>query len=117
MKGYMESGEFSRGKESIRADGSIEPIHNAVTLAEIAIEKGAQALLMPVTCWRQLHELSDEMAQDRHPALPGRAGCAAEGAGGVVRAMWVGDGAGQPVDPLRRVQVLRAASPAPAVAR
>jgi len=23
MKGYMESGEFSRGKESIRADGSI----------------------------------------------------------------------------------------------
>ncbi|MBM4387486.1 MAG: BREX system Lon protease-like protein BrxL, partial [Deltaproteobacteria bacterium] len=28
MKGYMESGEFSRGKESIRADGSIVMIGN-----------------------------------------------------------------------------------------
>ncbi len=28
MKGYMESGEFSRGKESIRADGSIVLVGN-----------------------------------------------------------------------------------------
>jgi len=28
MKGYMESGEFSRGKESIRADGSIVMVVN-----------------------------------------------------------------------------------------
>ena len=46
----------------INLGGSIEPIHNAVTVAEIAVEKGAQALLMPVTCRRQLYELSDEMA-------------------------------------------------------
>jgi ATP-dependent Lon protease len=42
--------------------GSIEPIHNAVTLAEMAIEKGAKALLLPVSCRRQLFDLSDEMA-------------------------------------------------------
>jgi ATP-dependent Lon protease len=28
MKGYMESGEFSRGKESIRADGGIVMVGN-----------------------------------------------------------------------------------------
>ena len=32
------------------------------TLAEIAIEKGATALLMPVACRRQLVDLSDDMA-------------------------------------------------------
>lgn len=42
--------------------GSIEPIHNAVTLAEMAVEKGAKALLLPVSCRRQLFDLSDEMA-------------------------------------------------------
>lgn len=42
--------------------GTIEPIHNAVTLAELAIEKGATSLLLPVTCRRQLNDLSDEMA-------------------------------------------------------
>lgn len=42
--------------------GTIEPIHNAVSLAEIAIEKGAKSLLLPVSCRRQLFELSDEMA-------------------------------------------------------
>lgn len=42
--------------------GSIEAIHNPVTLAEIAVEKGASALLMPVSCRRQLVDLSDEMA-------------------------------------------------------
>jgi len=46
----------------VNLGGSIEPVHNAVTLVEIAIEKGATSLLMPVTCRKQLFDLSDEMA-------------------------------------------------------
>lgn len=46
----------------INLGGSIEPIHNAVNIAELAIEKGATALLMPVTARRQLYDLSDDMA-------------------------------------------------------
>ena len=46
----------------INLGGSIEPVHDPVTIAEIAIEKGATALLMPVTCRRRLIDLSDEMA-------------------------------------------------------
>jgi ATP-dependent Lon protease len=46
----------------INLGGSIEPIHNPVTIAEIAVEKGAAALLMPVACRRQLFDLSDDMA-------------------------------------------------------
>lgn len=42
--------------------GTIELVHNAVTLAEQAVEKGAKSLLLPVACRRQLFELSDEMA-------------------------------------------------------
>lgn len=42
--------------------GTIEAIHNAVTIAEMAVEKGAQSLLMPVSCRRQLFDLSDDMA-------------------------------------------------------
>lgn len=42
--------------------GTIEPIHNAVTIAEMAVEKGAKSLLMPVSCRRQLFDLSDDMA-------------------------------------------------------
>lgn len=46
----------------INLGGSIEPIHNPVNIAEIAVEKGASALLMPVSCRRQLLDLSDDMA-------------------------------------------------------
>jgi ATP-dependent Lon protease len=46
----------------VNLGGSIETLHNAVTIAEIAIEKGASALLMPVACRRQLFDLSDDMA-------------------------------------------------------
>ena len=46
----------------INLGGSIEPVHNAVTVAEIAVEKGATSLLMPVACRRQLVDLSDDMA-------------------------------------------------------
>lgn len=47
---------------AITLGGTIEPIHNAVTLAEIAVEKGAKSLLLPVSCRRQLFDLSDDMA-------------------------------------------------------
>lgn len=46
----------------INLGGSIEPVHNSVSMAEIAVEKGATSLLMPVACRRQLFELSDDMA-------------------------------------------------------
>ncbi|KAF1075922.1 protease Lon-related BREX system protein BrxL [Halodesulfovibrio sp. MK-HDV] len=46
----------------INLGGSIESVHNPVTLAEIAVEKGATTLLIPVSCRRQLFDLSDEMA-------------------------------------------------------
>jgi ATP-dependent Lon protease len=46
----------------ITVGGTIEPIHNAVSLAEMAVEKGAKCLLMPVSCRKQLFDLSDEMA-------------------------------------------------------
>jgi ATP-dependent Lon protease len=46
----------------INLGGSIELIHNPVNIAEIAVEKGATALLMPVACRRQLLDLSDDMA-------------------------------------------------------
>ncbi|MDP2203748.1 MAG: protease Lon-related BREX system protein BrxL [Methylicorpusculum sp.] len=46
----------------INLGGSIELIHNPVGIAEIAVEKGATALLMPVACRRQLVDLSDDMA-------------------------------------------------------
>lgn len=46
----------------VNLGGSIEPIHNPVPIAEIAVEKGATALLMPVACRRQLFDLSDDMA-------------------------------------------------------
>jgi len=53
--GLIVAGEINLG-------GSIEPVHNPVTIAEIAVEKGATALLMPVSCRRQLFDLSDDMA-------------------------------------------------------
>ena len=53
--GLIIAGEINLG-------GSIEPIHNPVSLAEIAVEKGATALLVPVSCRRQLIDLSDDMA-------------------------------------------------------
>ena len=46
----------------VNLGGSIEPVHNSVTIAEIAVEKGATSLLMPVACRRQLFDLSDDMA-------------------------------------------------------
>ncbi|MFL5629516.1 MAG: hypothetical protein ACJ788_28410 [Ktedonobacteraceae bacterium] len=36
--------------------------YNAVNVAELAIEKGATTLLIPISARRQLNELSDDMA-------------------------------------------------------
>lgn len=46
----------------INLGGSIEPIASPVNIAQLAIEKGATVLLMPVTARRQLYDLSDDMA-------------------------------------------------------
>ncbi len=42
--------------------GSIETVHNPVSIVEIATEKGASKLLLPVSTRKQLIDLSDEMA-------------------------------------------------------
>jgi ATP-dependent Lon protease len=41
--------------------GSIEMIPNAVAIAELAIDKQAQTLLMPVASRRQLNDLPDDL--------------------------------------------------------
>lgn len=41
--------------------GSLDSIYGAVNLAEIAVEKGATTLLIPVNARKQLNDLSDEM--------------------------------------------------------
>jgi ATP-dependent Lon protease len=47
---------------SINLGGSVEPVYNAVNVVELAIEKGASTILLPVTCRKQLLDLSDDMA-------------------------------------------------------
>jgi len=42
--------------------GALDPVHNAVSIAERAVEKGATTLLIPISARRDLNELSDEMA-------------------------------------------------------
>jgi ATP-dependent Lon protease len=42
--------------------GSIDPVYNAVSVAELAVEKGATTLLIPISTRKPLVELSDEMA-------------------------------------------------------
>ena len=42
--------------------GALDPVHNAVSVAELAIERGATQLLAPISSRRQLHDLSDHMA-------------------------------------------------------
>ena len=46
----------------ITLGGSIEPIHNPIDLVELAMEKGANAVLMPVSSRRAMIDLSDEVA-------------------------------------------------------
>jgi ATP-dependent Lon protease len=42
--------------------GSIETIFNPVAVVEIAVEKGAASILMPISSRRQLNDLSDDVA-------------------------------------------------------
>ncbi len=46
---------------TLNLGGSIDLVYNAVNLAELAIEKGAKTLLIPVNARKQLSDLSDEM--------------------------------------------------------
>ena len=47
---------------ALNLGGGIDPVYNAVNVAELAVEKGAAMLLIPISARRQLNELSDEMA-------------------------------------------------------
>ena len=47
---------------SVNLGGSIDPIHQAVNIAELAAFKGAATLLMPVSTRKQLMELPDDLA-------------------------------------------------------
>jgi ATP-dependent Lon protease len=42
--------------------GSVEPVRNPVEVMELAMEKGAQMVLLPVSCRRALVDLSDDVA-------------------------------------------------------
>jgi ATP-dependent Lon protease len=42
--------------------GSLELVHNPVELVELGLEKGADSVLVPVSCRRQLLDLSDDVA-------------------------------------------------------
>ena len=42
--------------------GSLDPLCNALEVAELAMEKGASTLLFPISARRQLNDISDEMA-------------------------------------------------------
>ncbi|MCB0625407.1 MAG: BREX system Lon protease-like protein BrxL [Saprospiraceae bacterium] len=46
----------------LNLSGGLDPVYNAVDVAELAVEKGATALLIPISARRQLNELSDDMA-------------------------------------------------------
>ena len=53
--GLIVVGELNLG-------GSVEMVPNPVAVAELAVEKGASTLLMPISSRRQLFELPDELA-------------------------------------------------------
>jgi len=42
--------------------GSLEPIFNPVSVVEVAVEKGAGSILMPISSRRQLNDLQDDVA-------------------------------------------------------
>lgn len=47
---------------SLNLGGSIDSVHNPINIAELAIEKAATTLLMPISCRKQMADLSDAMA-------------------------------------------------------
>ena len=46
---------------NLNLGGSIDPDHNAVSVAELAIAKGATTLLVPVSSRKQLNDLPDDL--------------------------------------------------------
>lgn len=60
MKKSIKGGMVVIG--TLNLGGSIELVYNAVSAVELAIENGAQMVLIPVTCRKQLLDLSDDMA-------------------------------------------------------
>ena len=46
----------------INLGGSIDPLHNAIDVVELAVEKGASVVLMLVSSRKQLFDLSDDIA-------------------------------------------------------
>jgi ATP-dependent Lon protease len=46
----------------INLGGSLDPLHNAIDVVELAVEKGASVVLMPVSSRKQLFEISDDLA-------------------------------------------------------
>ncbi|HEX7012252.1 MAG TPA: S16 family serine protease [Steroidobacteraceae bacterium] len=46
---------------ALNLGGSVETIPNAVRVAELAVDKQAQTLLMPVSARRQLNDLPDDL--------------------------------------------------------
>jgi ATP-dependent Lon protease len=47
---------------ALNLGGSIDPLYNAIDVVELAVEKGASGILVPVSARKQLFDLSDEMA-------------------------------------------------------
>lgn len=47
---------------ALNLGGSVEPLANAVSVVDIAVERSVDTLLMPVMARKQLFELSDDMA-------------------------------------------------------
>lgn len=45
----------------VNLGGSIDPVYNALAVAELAVEKGATSLLIPVSARKQLFDLPDDM--------------------------------------------------------
>ena len=46
----------------LNLSGGLDTVHNPIDVAELAVEKGATTLLIPISARRQLNDLSDEMA-------------------------------------------------------
>jgi len=46
---------------NVNLGGAVDPVYNAVTIVEHAVEKGAETVLLPVTARKQLNDLPDEM--------------------------------------------------------
>jgi ATP-dependent Lon protease len=47
---------------AVNLGGSIDPLHNAIDVVELAVEKGASMVLIPVSARKQLFDLSDDLA-------------------------------------------------------